>query len=84
MHLFLQFRPRGLGFFFRDKRGGGVLTRGTPMHIQSIYTGLHHRNLEHNGCTFKSMHRPTMSNVVKKEKMYLDICNYNKTQLSAA
>lgn len=56
------------------------------MHIQSIYTGLHHRNLEHKGCTFKSMHRPTMSNVVKKkkEKMYLDFCNYDKTQLSAA
>lgn len=24
MHLFLQFRPRGLGFFFRDKGEGGV------------------------------------------------------------
>lgn len=59
------------------------------MHIQSIYTGLHHKNLEHKGCTFNSMHRPTMTIVVKKKKekkkrMYLDICNYNKTQLSAA
>lgn len=61
MHLFLQRRPQGL------ETWGGAVTCGTLMHIQSIYTGLHHRNLEHKGCTFKSMHRPTMSNVVKKE-----------------
>lgn len=49
------------------------------MHIQSIYTGLHHRNLEHKGCTFKSMHRPTMRIVVlKKKSMFLVICNYTK------
>lgn len=30
------------------------------MHIWSIYTGLHHRNLEHRWCRFKSMHRPTV------------------------
>lgn len=41
---------------------------GTLMHIQSIYRGLHHSNLEHRGCTFKSMHRPTMSNVAKNKK----------------
>lgn len=41
---------------------------GTLMHIQSIYTGLHHRNLEHRGCTFKSMHCPTMRVVVKKKR----------------
>lgn len=38
------------------------------MHIQSIYTGLHHKNLEHKGCTFNSMHRPTMTIVVLKQK----------------
>lgn len=48
--------------------GWSAVTRGTLMHIQSVYTGLHHRNLEHKGCTFKSMHRPTMSNVIIKKR----------------
>lgn len=69
MHLFLQLKPEGLRSWLEGLEGGFAVTCGTLMHIQSIYTGLHHRNLEHKGCTFKSMHRPTMSNVVKKEKM---------------
>lgn len=78
MHLFLQRSSRGpmtcFGGGGEGRRGGGggfggvAITCGTLMHKQSVYTGLHHRNLEHKGCTFKSMHRPTMINVVLKKK----------------
>lgn len=63
MHLFLQLSPQGLKTWLGVEGESCRHMWDTDAHTEHLHRPAP-QNLEHKGCTFKSMHRPTMRIVV--------------------